>query len=163
MVAQVAVGDDPAQPAVVVHDRQVADPVLGQRAHGLVTRRVATDRDDVTAHDLGYSVHGLLSFFAAARSSGGTVSTGHGARRTTCSATLPRSRRSSPVRPWVPITIRSACSSVAAPTISCHDPPTRSSQRALTPCALTAPARSVRVSAAHLRCASNTARTWAIP
>jgi hypothetical protein len=36
-----------------------------------------------------------------------SVSTGHGAERTTCSATLPMSRRPNPVRPCVPITIKS--------------------------------------------------------
>ena len=35
--------------------------------------------------------------------------TGQGARRTTRSATLPRSKCGSPVRPWVPMTMRSTC------------------------------------------------------
>src|SRR6478735_4223240 len=43
-----------------------------------------------------------------------TVSTGMLDRRTTFSATLPRSARSSPCRPCVPITIKSALDSVAA-------------------------------------------------
>src|SRR4029453_2360541 len=37
-----------------------------------------------------------------------TVSTGQGARRITRSATLPRRTLERPLRPWVPITIRSA-------------------------------------------------------
>jgi len=46
-----------------------------------------------------------------------TVTTGQGAVRRTCSATLPISARPSPVRPCVPITIRSHRVSWAAPTI----------------------------------------------
>ena len=46
-----------------------------------------------------------------------TVTTGQGAVRRTCSATLPISTRPSPVRPCVPITIRSHRVSWAAPTI----------------------------------------------
>jgi hypothetical protein len=37
-----------------------------------------------------------------------TVSTGHGAVAATRAATLPRKKRATPVRPWVPMTIRSA-------------------------------------------------------
>jgi len=43
-----------------------------------------------------------------------TVSTGHGARATTRAATLPRKSRASPVRPWVPTTIRFAPAAFAA-------------------------------------------------
>ena len=38
-----------------------------------------------------------------------TVKTGHGAERTIFSATLPMTKRWGPVRPWVDMTITSAC------------------------------------------------------
>jgi hypothetical protein len=44
---------------------------------------------------------------------GGTVSTAHGARRATASATLPSSACDTPGRPCVPITIRSMLASAA--------------------------------------------------
>lgn len=47
-----------------------------------------------------------------------TTSTGTSERRTTASATEPRSARSRPVRPWVPMTIRSALRLLAKSTIS---------------------------------------------
>src|SRR6185295_11136719 len=43
----------------------------------------------------------------SARTEAGTISTRHGASRTTVSATLPRIAWVTPVRPWVPTTIRS--------------------------------------------------------
>lgn len=46
-----------------------------------------------------------------------TVSTGQGASCTTRSATLPRKNRENPVRPWVPMTIRSARLPLAVRTI----------------------------------------------
>jgi acetyl coenzyme A synthetase (ADP forming)-like protein len=52
-----------------------------------------------------------------------TVSTGQGACRRTCSATLPISSRPSPVRPCVPITIRSQQSSWATRRISAEGSP----------------------------------------
>ena len=45
------------------------------------------------------------------------VKTGHGANRTTHSATLPTAMRSRPVRPWVPITISPTSSATAVSTI----------------------------------------------
>jgi hypothetical protein len=47
-----------------------------------------------------------------------TAATGQGARRMMDSATLPRSMRPTPVRPWVPITMSSACSSPASRSTS---------------------------------------------
>ncbi|QJW98102.1 hypothetical protein FTUN_5682 [Frigoriglobus tundricola] len=60
---------------------------------------------------------------------GRTVSTGHGACRTTCSATLPSSTRARPPRPCVPMHTRSACRSRAAAMISSAGDPIRTSAR----------------------------------
>ena len=48
-----------------------------------------------------------------------TTSTGHGPWRTTCSATLPKNTWASPVRPCVPMIIRSTPCSPAVSTIVC--------------------------------------------
>src|SRR5690606_39525061 len=66
----------------------------------------------------GYGDHRDLHPFPTRRSSdlgpacGGISSTGIGECRTTPSATLPSSRRSTPLRPWVPRTSRSARHSI---------------------------------------------------
>src|SRR5512145_494256 len=54
----------------------------------------------------------------AADATGRTTSTEHGARRTTFSATLPKSTYMRPVRPCVPITMRSTWWALAVSTIS---------------------------------------------
>src|SRR5262249_28327448 len=88
---------------------------------------LARDLDLVLRGDMGF-VEGAAAVGANAgqrRLVGGpqafagafTVTTGQGAVRRTCSATLPISTRPSPVRPCVPITIRSHRVSWAAPTI----------------------------------------------
>src|SRR2546423_564561 len=57
-----------------------------------------------------------------------TVRTGHGALRTTCSATLPISNLPSPVRPCVPRTITSHACARARRTISSAALPSRSTR-----------------------------------
>src|SRR6266511_5100363 len=62
-----------------------------------------------------------------------TVSTGQGAMETTRPATLPRKNFASPVRPWVPITIRSARLDRAARAICSCGTPSSSTLLTLTP------------------------------
>ncbi len=52
-----------------------------------------------------------------------TLSTGHGAWRKTRSTTLPKSARSKPRRPWVPITIKSLARALASSTITLEGGP----------------------------------------
>src|SRR5207249_1642892 len=70
---------------------------------------------------------------AAAGNGAVTVRTGQGALRTTCSATLPISTRPSPVRPWVPITTRSAGVSRAKCRIAPAGSPSASRRSATRP------------------------------
>ncbi len=74
--------------------------------------------DPRTYPPAGATMSGTMGALAVGRSSAASstlvVSTGHGASRTTRSATLPASRCERPVRPWVPITMRSCLPSRAA-------------------------------------------------
>src|SRR5215467_13209999 len=62
-----------------------------------------------------------------------TVSTGQGAAVTTREATLPRKNLANPVRPWVPMTIRSAFFDLAARTICAWANPSSRMTLTLTP------------------------------
>jgi hypothetical protein len=62
-----------------------------------------------------------------------TVITGQDATAATREATLPRKNSARPVRPWVPMTIRSAFFDLAARAISSCTTPSYSSATAVTP------------------------------
>ncbi len=64
---------------------------------------------------------------------GGTVRTGQGALRSTFSVTDPRTQRSKPPRPWVPITITSAGQPRARSRISWTTRPSRTDVSTRTP------------------------------
>src|SRR4029453_3671967 len=110
----------------VRHDWQGTNPRLAPRHHlmGYALPGLWGDRGHCGVHNV-FDVH--RSFLAVAHvghvlvsslsSAYLTVNTGHGAKRTTFSATLPRSTWDSPVRPWVPMTMRSAPRSWATCTI----------------------------------------------
>src|SRR5438309_4185536 len=73
-------------------------------------------------------------------SRGGTSATGMGLRRTTASAVLPRSRRGTPERAWVLMTMRPARSASAASTMASAAGPVRTTGLALSPRAVSSPA-----------------------
>ena len=64
----------------------------------------------------------------------GTMSTGHGDERTTRSDTLPSSARAAPVRPWVPMMMRSTLSRSATSLMTLRASPSTSSTWVATPC-----------------------------
>ena len=72
-----------------------------------VSKRLGAD--DVCKQEQRGLDHGSSNW----KASGRMVNTGHGAVRTTSSVTPPSNICASPVRPWVPMTIMSACFSPA--------------------------------------------------
>src|SRR5690606_3063584 len=87
-----------------------------------------------------------------------TVNTGHGAIRITRSATLPRTSRSSPLRPWLPITTSPTPSASAKSTMVRPGWPTRTWTAASPPSASAS-----AFSCASARAVTSASSTWKPP
>src|SRR5215467_2090368 len=115
--------------------RGLAGAVVGDRhcarGHGgpsfLFTRRVTRGRCGSTRALVRSSSSSTCCYLPR------TVSTGQGAAVTTREATLPRKNLANPVRPWVPMTIRSAFFDLAARMICAWANPSSRMTLTLTP------------------------------
>src|SRR6266542_903152 len=157
----ITVGDDAAQP-VAVETEQVTDLAPLHLPERHPDRAALRHRGGRPRHPVPHGAVALPGLRAhcpgSSQADSRTVRTGHGASLMTRSATLPSSARLMPPRPCVPMSTRSASSSVATATTSRYGTPVRSTGRTLSPLPWALPAHSSRLSSAHFRAAAYTCR-----